>query len=95
MPIFKGSFKDKSLRDFYCDGTTKKLPIKNTDKLRIILDYINGIKKLPPSPIMYRAHEHTGKDKGTWSFDITRNMRVLCEFDQDNDPINIRIEDPH
>jgi len=41
------------------------------------------------------AHEHKGGGKGTWSFDITGNMRVLCEFDEDTDPINIRIEDPH
>lgn len=45
--------------------------------------------------MLYRAHEHTGKGRGTWSFDITGNMRVLCEFDEDMDPINIRIEDPH
>ena len=95
MPIFEGSFKDKAIRDFYYEGATKKLPVENTNKLRALLDYLNGITKLPPSPLMYRTHEHKGKGKGTWSFDITGNMRVLCEFDEDIDPINIRIEDPH
>lgn len=95
MPIFEGSFKDKAIRDFYYDGKTRKLSVQNLEKLRTVLDYINGITKLPPSPIMYRAHEHKGAGKGTWSFDITGNMRVLCEFDEDIDPINIRVEDPH
>ena len=95
MPIFEGSFKDKAIREFYYDGKTRKLSVQNLDKLRTVLDYINGLTKLPPSPIMYRAHEHKGGGKGTWSFDITGNMRVLCEFDEDIDPINIRIEDPH
>lgn len=95
MPIFEGSFKDKALREFYYSGTTRKLPVKKTEKLRVLLDYINSISELPPSPLMFRVHEHKGAGKGTWSFDITGNMRVLCEFDEDIDPINIRIEDPH
>ena len=95
MPIFEGSFRDKEIRNFYYKGTTKGLPIKNTEKLRIILDYLDTIDHLPPSPMLFRAHEHTGQGKGTWSFDITGNMRVLCEFDDAIDPINIRILDPH
>ncbi len=93
MPIFEGSFKSKILKDFYYKGTIRKLPVVNTDKLMDILDYIDTIEKLPPSPMLFRAHKYKGK--GTWSFDITGNMRVLCEFDNDIDPINIRIEDPH
>jgi len=95
MPIFEGSFKSKAAKKFYYDGITKDLPVENTEKLKNILDYLDTIDRLPPSPMLYRAHEHTGKGKGTWSFDITGNMRVLCEFDKDMDPINIRIEDPH
>ena len=56
---------------------------------------IRGIDSLPPSPLLYRGHEHIGKGSGTWSFDITGNRRVLCEFDEDIDALNIRIEDPH
>jgi hypothetical protein len=33
------------------------------------------------------VHEHNGKGKGTWSFDINGNMRVLCEFDEDMYPM--------
>ena len=95
MAIFEASFKDKAIKGFYYTGTTRGLKVKNTDKLQDILDYIDTIESLPPSSLLYRAHEHTGKGKGTWSFDITGNMRVLCEFDEDIDPINIRIEDPH
>ena len=95
MAIFEGSFKSKAVRDFYYKGSTKKLPVKNTDKLQDILDFINTIDSLPPSPLLFRTHEHKGRGTGTWSFDITGNMRVLCEFDEDMDPINIRIEDPH
>lgn len=95
MPIFEGSFSSKELKDFYYKGTKKKLPVKNTDKLKHILDYLDTIDKLPPSPVLFRVHEHKGRGKGTWSFDISGNMRVLCEFDGDMDPINIRIEDPH
>lgn len=95
MAIFEASFKDKAIKGFYYTGTTRGLKVKNTDKLQDILDYINTIETLPPSSLLYRAHEHTGTGKGTWSFDITGNMRVLCEFDEDIDPINIRIEDPH
>ncbi len=95
MAIFEGSFKSKALRDFYFKGTTKGLPVQNTEKLQDILDYIDAIDSLPPSPMLFRAHEHKGQGEGTWSFDITGNMRVLCEFDEDIDPINIRIEDPH
>ncbi len=93
MPIFEGSFKSKALRDFYYKGMAGKLPVKNRDKLMDILDYIDTIDKLPPSHMLFRAHRYKGKD--TWSFDITGNMRVLCEFDGDMDPVNIRIEDPH
>jgi plasmid maintenance system killer protein len=93
MPIFEGSFASKALKDFYYKGSLKKLPVKNADKLKNILDYLDTIDKLPPSPMLFRVHEHKGK--GTWSFDINANMRVLCEFDEDTDPINIRIEDPH
>ena len=95
MAIFESSFKSKAIRDFYFKGTTKGLSVQNTDKLQDILDYIDAIDNLPPSPMLFRAHEHKGQGKGTWSFDITGNMRVLCEFDEDIDPINIRIEDPH
>lgn len=95
MPIFEGSFKNKAIRNFYYKGTTRGLSVQNMDKLKNILDYIDAIDRLPPSPMLFRAHEHTGQGKGTWSFDITGNMRVLCEFDQDIDPVNIRIEDPH
>ncbi|MFV2057854.1 MAG: hypothetical protein ACC707_15415 [Thiohalomonadales bacterium] len=95
MSIFEGSFKDKAIRKFYYKGVKGKLPVENTDKLQDILDYIDTIQALPPSPMLYRAHKHKGAGKGTWSFDITGNMRVLCEFDKDIDPINIRIEDPH
>jgi len=95
VAIFKGSFKSKALRDFYYKNTTRKLPVENTDKLQDILDFIDTIDSLPPSPLLFRAHEHKGKGAGTWSFDITAHMRVLCEFDEDIDPINIRIEDPH
>lgn len=95
MAIFEDSFKDKALRKFYYLGDTKGLSVENTKKLGEILDYINVIDRIPPSPMLYRAHEHKGRGKGTWSFDISGNMRVLCEFDKDIDPINIRIEDPH
>ena len=95
MAIFEGSFKSKAIRDFYYKGTTKKLPVTNAEKLQDILDYIDSIDHLPPSPLLFRAHEHKGRGVGTWSFDITGNKRVLCEFDKDMDPINIRIEDPH
>ncbi len=95
MPIFEGSFKDKEIKNFYYKGSIKGLPIKNSEKLKNILDYIDSIDRLPPSPMLFRVHEHVGRAKGTWSFDITGNMRVLCEFDSDIDPINIRIEDPH
>lgn len=95
MSIFEGSFKSKALKAFYYEGITRKLPVKNTAKLQDILDYIDTIDHLPPSPLLYRAHEHKGSGSGTWSFDITGNMRVLCEFDEDGDAINIRIEDPH
>lgn len=95
MPIFEGSFQSRVLKDFYYEGRTKKIPVKNIEKLRDILSYIDTIDKLPPTPMLFRAHEHKGRGKGTWSFDISGNMRVLCEFDADMDPINIRIEDPH
>jgi len=95
MPIFEGSFRDKSLRNFYYQGIVRGLSVKNTAKLQHILDYIDTIDRLPPSPMLFRVHEHGGEGKGTWSFDITGNMRVLCEFDKDLDPIHIRIEDPH
>ncbi|MGR3319533.1 MAG: hypothetical protein ACUZ8O_13775 [Candidatus Anammoxibacter sp.] len=99
MPIFEGSFKSKALKNFYYKGATNKLPVVNMDKLMDILDYIDTIDRLPPSPMLFRVHEYKGKYKGkykgTWSFDITGNMRVLCEFDKDVDPVNIRIEDPH
>jgi len=95
MSIFEGSFKSKAIKDFYYKGIAHKLPVEKTDKLMDILDYIDTIDQLPPSTMLFRAHEHKGKNKGTWSFDLTGNMRVLCEFDQDVDPINIRIDDPH
>lgn len=68
---------------------------KNIHKLGHILDYIDSVDELPPSHLLFRAHEYKGKGKGTWSFDITGNMRVLCEFDEDIDAINIRIDDLH
>jgi len=95
MAIYDGSFKSKAVHDFFYYGKIKKLPIENTAKLQCILDFINTIDKLPPSLLLFRAHEHKGKGAGTWSFDITGNMRVLCEFDEDMDAINIRIIDPH
>ena len=95
MAIFEGSFKDRKLKAFYYTGSITGLPVQNTLKLRHILDYINVIDRLPPSPLLFRAHEHKGSGKGTWSFDISGNMRVLCEFDAEMDALNIRIEDPH
>ncbi len=95
MAIFEASFKDKALKRFYYKGNARGLKVQNIDKLQVILDFIDTIESLPPSPLLFRAHEHTGQGKGTWSFDITSNMRVLCEFDEDIDPVNIRIEDPH
>jgi plasmid maintenance system killer protein len=95
MSIFEGSFKSKEIKSFYYKGTTRGLPVQSTEKLQDILDYLDTIDSLPPSPMLYRAHEHKGKNVGTWSFDLTGNRRVLCEFDEDVDPINIRIEDPH
>jgi len=95
MPIFEGSFKDKAVKSFYYKGAVRKLPIENTDKFQDIPDFIDTITELPPKLMLYRIHQHKGAGKGTWSFDLTGNMRVLCEFDKDLDPINIRIDDPH
>ena len=95
MPIFEGSFRSRAIKDFYYTDSTKKIPVHNIGKLRNILDYINAIDTLPPRSMLYRTHEHKGAGKGTWSFDLEGSKRVLCEFDAEGDPINIRIEDPH
>jgi plasmid maintenance system killer protein len=94
MAITEQSFQDKNLREFFFRQKTKGVP-ENTRKLREILSYIDRIDELPPEGGLYRAHEHQGGGKGTWSFSLTGNFRVLCEFDENCDAFNIRIEDPH
>jgi hypothetical protein len=45
MPIFEGSFSSRALKDFYYTGTLKKLPVKNAEKLKHILDYLDTIDR--------------------------------------------------
>ena len=90
------SFRNKLLRRFYEDGTTKGLAPGSAKKLRAmfaVLDRMKAVEELKEWPL-WQVHTLTGDRKGTWSMNITRNWRLTFRIEAD-EIVDIDLEDYH
>ena len=76
------SWKHKGLRRFYESGDTSGIQHKHTNRLKIILQRLNGATKATDmnTPGM-KFHGLEGKLKGFYSVSVSGNWRVVFQFE--------------
>jgi len=92
------SFAHKGLKKLYEDDSTKGVPAGSADKLRKMLAFLDNIGDAEElrSLTAWKAHTLTGKRKGTWSLNITRNWRLTFHVDAKKREIcDLHLEDYH
>jgi len=87
------SFIHKGLKKLYEDDSAKGVPGEFAEKLRKMLAFLDAMgeeSELHSLPT-WKAHQLTGDRKGTWSLNVTGNLRLtfwinsadaeICELD--------------
>lgn len=92
-----GRFEHKGLRRLFENDDAAKLDAKSTDKLRLMLAFLQDMEsveelKVPPK---WGAHQLTGDRKGTWSLFVTKNWRLTFWVDEENVLQGLNFEDYH
>lgn len=88
------SFDDKALEKFHDKGDPQGLSVKNTAKLRRMLDALDVADQ--PSGMNvpgWDFHQLKGQRQNTYSVKLTGNWRMTFEWD--NGAINVKLEDYH
>lgn len=92
------SFSHKGLKKLYLQDGTKSVPPESVDKLRkmlAFLDDMQGPEELRSLPA-WKALTLTGNRKGTWSLNVTRNLRLTFRIDSAEQEIcELNLEDYH
>ncbi len=81
------SFKHKGVQLFWEKGNAGKLPAGQRNKIRLILDALNGAGTIPQDLLPFRnwkIHPLQGDYKGYWSLTVKENWRIIFKFDGRN-----------
>lgn len=92
------SFLHKGLRRLYEDGQTKGVPASSVDKLRKQLAFMQEMEDESElrDLALWKAHQLTGSQKGTWSLFVTANYRLTFRVDPEESEIYaMNLEDYH
>jgi len=80
------SFKHKGLKLFWETGSTKLLPQDQIDKIRLILDALNGTKQVPQDLLVFKnwgVHKLKGGYNEYWSLIVKENWRIIFKFENE------------
>jgi toxin HigB-1 len=80
------SIAHKGLKRLWEKDDGSKLPSKQVDKIRRMLDALDSAKTLDPLRAVpgYKLHQLGGDLKGFWSVTVTGNYRIVFEFRDEN-----------
>ncbi len=91
-------FVHKGLKRLYEEDITKGIPADAADKLRKMFAFLEGMddaEELRGLPT-WKAHTLTGDRKGTWSLNVTANLRLTFRIDAIESEIrDVNLEDYH
>lgn len=89
------SYRSKALKRMAEDGDISKLPVKNVERLTILLRRLDAVKRpeLMNLPGLF-FHPLKGEGKGRYSVRVTGNYRLTFGWDGD-DAIEVDLEDYH
>lgn len=76
------SFRNKPLRQFFEDGETRKLPLKDHGKIFLLLTLLSAAAE--PEDLgdpRLRLHTLRGNLAGHWSIRVTANWRMTFRFE--------------
>ena len=89
------SIKHKGLREFYENGTERKIHSNHADRLRLMLAALESSQTIDDMDIPgYRLHAMKGKMKNRWSISVSGNWRLTFEF-RDGNVYLLDYEDYH
>lgn len=89
------SFKHKGLKQFSQTGNAAKLPVKNPERIRLILLTLDAATNPQGMAVPgFKFHPLKGTRKGTYSVWVSGNWRVTFKF-SGVDAIDVDIEDYH
>ncbi|MFN3998980.1 type II toxin-antitoxin system RelE/ParE family toxin [Algoriphagus sp.] len=93
------SIKHKSLKNYWIKGDTSKLPSTMVGRIKIIMDIIDSIERVPddlfPFPNL-KPHPLKGNRKGDWSLEVSGNWRMTFYFDNETaSAYDVDLEDYH
>lgn len=93
------SIKHKSLKNYWIKGDTSKLPSTMVGRIKIIMDIIDSIERVPddlfPFPNL-KPHPLKGNRKGDWSLEVSGNWRMTFHFDNETaSAYDVDLEDYH
>ena len=89
------SFKHKGLKLFFETGNTKGIKQDHKLKLRIRLAALDTDTCIEDMDLPgYRLHSLKGSKNGLWAIDVSRNWRVVFQFENGNAYI-VDYEDYH
>lgn len=89
------SFAHKGLENFFFTGNTAGIQQKHSDKLKVILDWLNSATH--PHDMNFpgsNLHQLKGNLHGIWSVKVSGNWRVTFRF-QDEDVYVVDYIDYH
>lgn len=89
------SFKDKGLKLFFVTGSVKGIQPGHRQKLRIRLAALDTATRIDDMDLPgFRLHPLKGDREGLWAIDVSRNWRVVFQF-QDGNAYIVDYEDYH
>jgi toxin HigB-1 len=92
------SVKHKGLRRLIEEDRAAGIHAAVVDKIRMMIAFLQdmeGEDELASIP-SWKAHQLTGKRKGTWSLFVTSNWRITFRLDQvENEIVDLDYEDYH
>ena len=88
------SFRHKGLEGLFTRGKSAKIRQDMKSRLKLILDFLDGIEELDDCLGVRGFHELTGNRKGTYAMSVTGNYRVTFKYDKPA-VLEVDLEDYH
>jgi proteic killer suppression protein len=79
------SFKHKGLKRFYETGSSTGIRSEHRKRLRLQLAALDTAKTIADMNLPgFRLHPLKGDRKGLWAIDVSRNWRLVFQFENGN-----------
>jgi toxin HigB-1 len=89
------SFKHKGLRDFFETGSTRRLSVQNSGRIRRILLALEAASRPEDLNLPgFRFHALSGKSAGRYAVNASGNWRITFGWDGRN-AVDVDLEDYH